>query len=641
MLYRFPTLFVLLAFCFSYSVLGQSEINSYTDKAAFASAVEDQKILDFEGVAANSGFVNFKREGHFTFSGVDFRPGGGARFGPGHVTIVGPWYQAGPAYETTSGAKLIWSPPNQPGNAYIDIQVPDGTTAVGTDVWAAQPYVSPVEVVATASDGTTRTVTINTPQRPAAGFVGFTSNTRIVSLRLTPAKGQTGLVIDNLVLGRSSGRALTASEPAERPASVREEVRSQPRQTSPGTQTSQRVRSGDTTPAVDASGSIAYVRGDTEIRMISPDGSGDRRLWTHKDLHEGVGLYELAWRPDGKELAFSSAHEAVASFYIADIYTIRPDGSGLRKLTNAPDITEFSRYPKGSVTVTVRNGQPVNAPSGVFIIYVAGADEPQQVNIPAGTAKTLVFKSVADFGNHPQPVVAMFGKYRWFSPGTDVHAGRTVTSPTFSIGGDGIDMFGAFRPVWRSDGSQISYRSGLCIVSKVPVNPTPGEYSFDPLFGGKNPMGTCTWDWGPTPDTANQIIYTENSSGGSNIYRINEGGTHPGTKVTPYSDLDYQLLADLHWLPDASGLLFSKREFVLESADIYRYDFATKKVTQITDLKNEFAQRFSISPDGRSVVFERCKERDSDKNCDLWIASTHGGGMRLLVKNGSAPAWGR
>jgi Tol biopolymer transport system component len=178
-------------------------------------------------------------------------------------------------------------------------------------------------------------------------------------------------------------------------------------------------------------------------------------------------------------------------------------------------------------------------------------------------------------------------------------------------------------------------------VSSVSSNPTPGEYSFNPLFGGKNPIGTCTWDWGPTPDTANQIIYSENSSGGSNIYRIIEGGTHPGTKITAYSDLDYQLLSDLHWLPDASGLLYSNREYVLESANIFRYDFATKKVTQVTNLKTEFARGFSISPDGRSVVFERCKERDSDKNCDLWIANSDGGGMRLLVKNGLAPAWGR
>jgi hypothetical protein len=646
MLYRFLILFVFVACCFSYSVFGQSEIISYTDKPSFSSAVDDKKVLDFEGIAPNSAFRLFKNEGHLSVSGIDFRPGGGARFGPGWITIIGGMHYAGPAFETTSGAKLSWSPPNQPGNAYLDIAIPGGTTAVGLDLWALQPYTSPVEVVANASDGSSRTVTINTPARPSAGFVGFTSNAAITSLRITPAKGQTGLVIDNFTFGRA-GRAATKASSGATTAEVGV-TRTQP----PSSQTESsaaaakqsvsRPPSEHTSPPGESSGTIAYVRDETEIRAIAPDGTNDRRLWSHKDLHAGLGIFELAWRPDGKELAFSSAHEAVASFYLADIYTIRADGTGLRKLTNAPDITEFARYRKGSVTVTVRNAQNASTSSGTFIVYVAGADEPQQVTIPVGTAKTLVFKSVADFGSHPQPVVAMFGKRRWFIPGTDVIAGRNVIAPAFSIIGDGIDLFGAFRPVWRSDGSRVSYRSGLCVVSSVSSNPTPGEYSFDPLFGGQNPLGTCTWDWGPTPATANQIIYTENGSGGSTIYRMAEGGTHPGTKIAQYSDIDYQLLSDLRWLPDGSGLLYSNREYVFESANIFRYDFGTKKVTQVTNLKSEFARAFSISPDGHSVVFERCKTRsDDDKSCDLWIAGTDGGGMRLLVKNGFAPAWGK
>ena len=236
----------------------------------------------------------------------------------------------------------------------------------------------------------------------------------------------------------------------------------------------------------------------------------------------------------------------------------------------------------------------------------------------------------------------MFGKYRWFTPGTDVRAGRNVTAPTFIIGGTGIDMFGAFRPVWRSDASKISYGSGLCVLSNVPVNPTPGEYSFDPLFGGKNPMGTCAWDWGPTPATANQIIYSENGSGGSWIYKMTEGGTHPGTKLTQFSDIDYQLVYDLRWLPDASGFLYSTVTLMRDSANIFRYDFATKQVTQVTNLKDEFARAFSISPDGGSVVFERCVSADEHRGCDLWISGTRDGTTpRLLVKNGLAPAWGR
>lgn len=390
-------------------------------------------------------------------------------------------------------------------------------------------------------------------------------------------------------------------------------------------------------------GTIAYVRNGTEIRLIDGDGSNDRRLWTHPDAKKELGIYDVAWRPDGKELAFSSGHAAASSLYHADLYAVRPDGTGFRKLTNPPDRAEFARYPKGSVSVTVRNDQPFyrqsQASAGVFIVYVAGADEPQQITLPPGSAKTLLFRNVADFGNMAQAVVAMWGNYRWFTPGVEVQAGRTVKAPVFSITGDGIELLGAFRPVWRSDGSRVSYRNGVCTLNSTTVNPTPGEYVYNPLFAGKNPLGTCVWDWGPTAGTANQLLYTENASGDSSIFRMTEGGKHPGDRLAQYSNIEYQLLFDLKWLPDGSGFVFSNQTLMRDSANLFRYDFATRKTTQITRLQNEFTGNFSISPDGRSIVFERAKSLDQDRNTDLWIVSLTGGSPKLLVNNAFSPSW--
>ena len=394
-----------------------------------------------------------------------------------------------------------------------------------------------------------------------------------------------------------------------------------------------------------ANAQIAYVRGGTEIRLIEPDGSNDRRLWTHPDARPELGINGLAWRPDHKELVFSSGHAAAASLFHADLYAIQPDGSGFRKLTNPPDLSEFKRFPKGSVTVTVRNDQPSyrqsQASAGVFIVYVGGADEPQQVNVPPGTAKTLVFNTVADFGNKAQAIVAIYGNFRWFMPGVDVQAGRMTKAPVFSITGDGIEYFGAYRPVWRADGSRVSFRNGVCTIGSVPVNPPVGEFFSEPLFAGKHPLGACTWDWGPTPALANQLLYTENASGDSSIYRITEGGTHPGTKLVPFSDIQYQLLIDLHWLPNGSGFLFSNQTLMRDSANIFRYDFASRKVVQVTRLENEFARAFSVSPDGKSIVFERAKTVDKDQEADLWIVGVDGSNMRLLVRNGFEPSWAR
>ncbi|HEX5873715.1 MAG TPA: hypothetical protein VFY60_03645 [Pyrinomonadaceae bacterium] len=389
---------------------------------------------------------------------------------------------------------------------------------------------------------------------------------------------------------------------------------------------------------------IAYIRDGMEIRVINPDGTNDRRLWTHPDAKKALGIDSLAWRPDGKELVFSSRHAAAASLYDADLYAIQPDGSGLRKLTNPPQLSEFSGFPKGNVSVTVRNAQPVyqqsQASSGVFIVYVAGAAEPQQITLPPGATKTLLFNQVADFGNTAQAVVAIWGNFRWFIPGVDVRAGTTVKAPVFSITGDGIEYFGAFRPVWRQDGSRVSYRSGVCTLNSVPRDPKAGEYAFNPLFSGKHPLGTCVWDCGPTASTANQLLYSENNSGDSSIFRITEGGKHPGEKLATYSKIAYQLLFDLRWLPDASGFLFSNQTLMRDSANIFRYDFATRQVTQITQLQNEFTGAFSISPDGQWIVFERSKTLDQDRAIDLWVVGMNGKNARLLTRNGFAPSWG-
>ncbi|HEX8921756.1 MAG TPA: hypothetical protein VF766_09775 [Pyrinomonadaceae bacterium] len=387
-------------------------------------------------------------------------------------------------------------------------------------------------------------------------------------------------------------------------------------------------------------GTIAYIRGGAEIHLIEPDGSNDRRIWTHPqpEVAETLGVNGLAWRPDGKEIAFASGHEAQYSIYQSDLYAIQPDGSGLRKITNPPDHSDLAHFPKGNVSVTIRNGAigPLAAPSNFFIVYVAGAAEPQSIALPPGSSRTLTFQSVADFGNHPQPVVAMFGKSRWFIPGVDVQAGRTVQAGVLNIMGNGLANFGAFGVAWRGDATELSYGLGNCAgLFRVPANPTAGSHQDQPMLAGTNSTNVCTWDWGPTPDTANKVLL----GGGlldPSVYLATEAGETRGEKLVWGGPTD--LLLEVEWLPDGSGFLFSLNTGA--AANIYQYSFATKKATQLTRFEDEFARSFSIAPDGREVVFERARG-PNDRNPDLWVMQLDGKDMRLLVKNGSSPSWGR
>ena len=393
-------------------------------------------------------------------------------------------------------------------------------------------------------------------------------------------------------------------------------------------------------------GAIAYIRNSTEIRLIDSTGRNDRRMWTESGMKESLGLYDIAWSPDGRELAFSSAHEALFSLYHADLYGIRPDGTGFRKITNAPSKRDFSKFKKGSVTLTVRNNQYTfqqsNASSGVFFVTIAGAEDPQMVTVAPGSSKTITFKSVADYGKKAQAIVAISGNFRWFMPGTDVESGKTIKAPDLIITGNGMEYFGAFRPVWKQDGTGLSYRNGVCLISTTPAYPPEGELQYTPMFKNKNPMGTCTWDYGPTTALANQIIYSENSGETSGIFIMKEGSVHnPSSKLTQFSNIQYQLLHDLKWLPDGSGFLYSTVNLYRDAANIFLYDIKSKQTKQLTQLKGEFARRFCVSPSGNWIVYEKGKTNDEYKDVDLWIIRTDGTADKLLVKNGLCPSWSK
>lgn len=403
---------------------------------------------------------------------------------------------------------------------------------------------------------------------------------------------------------------------------------------------------------VNATGMIAYIRNDAEIRVIDSAGHNDRQLWSHPDAKEPFGIFDLAWRPDGKELAFSSGHQNMVSLYHADLYGIRPDGSGLRKMTNSPDYESLSDYKKGTVTITLKNlqysFQTAQSSTGIFTVYVIGADMPQQVLLPPGSSKTIVFKNVADFGDHAQPVVAFYGQIRWVMPGTDVVAGKNTKAPDFNISGDGYEYYGAFRPVWKADGMQISYRDGMCLVKTVPVKPGIGVH-FKSLFGGTEPSGACYWDWGPTPALSNQVLYYVDGSEESSGFYMRQEGEATKSPVPLYLSPDGAY--DVKWLPDGSGFLYSKNYYrendYKRVSNIFRYDIDSKKHVQVTDLQDGFARQFSISPSGKWIVYEKSQINEAKPDdldfisTDLWIMSTDGTGDRLLVKDGMSPSWSR
>ena len=399
-------------------------------------------------------------------------------------------------------------------------------------------------------------------------------------------------------------------------------------------------------PAAPPRGTIAYVRDNKEIRLIAPDGTNDRRLWAHPrpDLADNQGIGTLGWRPGGSELAFSSGHEAVHSLFQADLYAVRPDGTGLRKLTNPPARDAFARLPKGTVRVTVRNNAGnllIEQTTGFFIIYVAGAAEPQSATVPPGRSQTLTFTGVADFGNNiTQPVVAMNGPFRWFNPGADVRPGAAAQAPPLDILGGGVRDLAASLPMWRYDGAQVGYAMGCAGVWLLPSDAAHGSGVGAQLPSTK--AGSCGWGWGPTQALADQFILA-GGPGDKSLYLARAAGAER-VKLLEYDGT----LFELRWHPSGSSFFFVTNQGSSGSI-LNRYDFATKRVSVVKAFGDKTVRGLSISPDGGWAVVEFGKTLEesvlslvlTQKTIpELWVMRSDGTGLRFLVKNAQAPSWG-
>ncbi len=390
-------------------------------------------------------------------------------------------------------------------------------------------------------------------------------------------------------------------------------------------------------------GTIAYVRADTEdeIRLIAPDGRDDRRLWAHglADPNEVMYIYNLAWRPDASELAFASTHENTCSINHSDIFAVRPNGSGYRRITQAPACAALAAYPKGIVKVPVKN---VSIFSTLFgFVYFQGASSLQPVVLPPGGSTVVTFNDVADFGpdvlqraaivddpNRDYPVESV----------VDVQAGRTVTTAGVAITPPSIIALEAHAPTWRSDGGSLSYVYGASLYN-ITANPKPIDFGR-PVIDPEPSPGTVSYmAYGPAT-RANQILFQGDSDeDGQSIFLATEGATTLGQPLVSHG---YLLIRGLAWLPDGSGFVYAVEEevdFDVSRANLFEYSFASKQTRRLTNFTNTFAGQLSVSPDGKQIVFDRATAKDDSGTADVWIMNRDGSGQRLLASNAYAPAW--
>jgi WD40 repeat protein len=401
-------------------------------------------------------------------------------------------------------------------------------------------------------------------------------------------------------------------------------------------------------------GNIAYIRSGTstgdEIWLIQPDGTYNRKIWQMGTPGvEGLqDVFSLSFSPNGSEVAFSGRHENGCSFYYSDIYAVRVDGSGYRRVTAPPACGQRSGLPKGSVTLQVGN---MTSTGGPFTVYFEGAEAPQEIFLAPGTSTTLTFNNVADYGSRVQWAVAMFGQDRFHHvlANADVIPGQTVATKGLLPISFSTYYWGWQSPTWRYDGSRLAYvfEASSAFFSLPANNQIPGETGEEltavPIVD--RPGSPEFLSYAPTASRGNQLLYVGYDfwGDGATIFLISEGSTSPGQILVPIGGGIGAVVLGLAWLPDGSGFLYSATEEFNERANLYLYQFSQGTSTKLTNFSSGFTRKMSVSPDGQQVIFERQSSgewTDEDPPIALWKMTITGSTPTLFLEGARSPSWG-
>ena len=234
--------------------------------------------------------------------------------------------------------------------------------------------------------------------------------------------------------------------------------------------------------------------GSYSIWGMNADGSRQQRLTHDKgDSSSSSGIFyqvDPAWSPNGRLIAFSSKRSGTS-----EIYTVREDGTGTRRLTSGPgEQTEPSWSPdgrrivfaagplerievmradgSGAHRVTGDNGEiePAWSPGGAWIVYVRKSSvlPVREVWIvrPDGTGKRELTSLAASAS---RPAWSPDGKRIAFAD----DARGSFDIYTIGIGGKGLrrvtsSQSGDFEPAWSPDGRLIAFsRDGAIYTTTV------------------------------------------------------------------------------------------------------------------------------------------------------------------------------
>jgi len=220
-------------------------------------------------------------------------------------------------------------------------------------------------------------------------------------------------------------------------------------------------------------GRITFHREDhagfAQVWTANPDLTAEHQI-TSGHAHSGFAV----WAPDGSRIAFDSDRSDLDlsdGVFVNDVFTMRPDGSDVRKLTDSVGFSGDPAYsPNGALlTFDADRGVDSGAPEppsampdlSVFVMNVDGTGVRRITTPPIGSSDSEPRFS-------PDGTRIVFTR---FQGGQLLKSGRVVgdTSAVFTVALDGSDLrrvtgwgLKAGQADWSPDGAAIVFEQACC-----------------------------------------------------------------------------------------------------------------------------------------------------------------------------------